>query len=460
MNQSIKSWYKILDWNALPCFSSCHEMQYADLLSNYMLFDEIALLEENMKESLLGGTNNSCIRFQGLPGAGKTSFLYYLMKKSIFENSELNNKYSFYIFHANKANDEEYAYHVKCEIIEAWRIFYTQTGNSDVFRLIDHREENKKAKINELVKYYKNNPELFSKSLIFIIDDVDKLDPKRAYQIAHQVFSDIELRRVPKWISIREATFDSYSQEIKNFLREFFPKIYTLPHSSLHSIISYRISAVSYGKGKNPFSARLCDEIILNLVDGNMRLGLSALQTILENIPPKATKSYSSEEYVQQYIEKTSVHTLLDIELLKNIHSNQYRISQYPYASDIIMCALYSTDVNIIFGAISDIMKRKSRISAKWTVSGYYKARKTDFNHVLKLLKADKIIKVDGGRIYLTLAGKVLAKYIFRDSYINKTLKNIPDIEKDETYDSFSWIDDDYEERIQAQLAWRNQYEE
>jgi len=294
-------------------------LNYNDFEKQYYCSDEIQQLEDNIIQSLKDG-NTSCIKFMGTPGCGKTSFLYHLWKKSCNDPSSVISKYTFFIFHANRADDksDEYIEIIRLNILKAWEQYYDECDLSDTYRRINNQNISKKEKLNLLTDFFKSHRSDFCKTLVVIIDDIDLLEDKMAFKIASAVKKDLELASVILWVSIRPNTFRHYCAETKKFFNEFFPVVYTYPHVSLYKIISHRISLVSGEEYKNPFSNTLCDEILSLLFEGNKREALANLKAILENTLPKNIRTSDSDEFIKNYIEQSAINTFITKSLLRN----------------------------------------------------------------------------------------------------------------------------------------------
>ena len=146
-----------------------------------------------------------------------------MLYEVITENLEFSKLYSFYVFHANRADDKNHTHLVQREIINAWEHYYKSCGFGTTFSSIvnGNRDTDVKSKANNLATYYIKNKKRFGKKFIFIVDDVDLLDHDMAMDIAKDVIKSLELVSVTKWISLREQTYTKYDINIKKFFDEF-----------------------------------------------------------------------------------------------------------------------------------------------------------------------------------------------------------------------------------------------
>jgi hypothetical protein len=457
--QSIKDWYKVLNWPKLPNFSSCHHATtWPEFKDNYLCCVKLQMLQDNILETLRSNHNTANVRLTGVPGSGKTSFLYHLMKKAKFDNQDDSlDQFVFYVFHADKAKDVHYKKQTRQEILYGLESFYDECGHINIFRRIkDRRDLNIKGKINKLVKYYKDNLELFNKRLIFIIDDVDLLEQDLAYKIAKSVIQDIGVRSIIKWVSIRGVTFDHYSGEIKKFFEQFFPTVYNVPDSSLRDIMQYRIDNLPNQNTKNPFSTELCDGKVLHLYDGNKRTSLSILKSVLEDNVPKSIKQHTDEKFIKNHIDRVAIYTLVSKGALTNIHLEHLRtLPQYPLPMDIIACIYQTSNINRVSGAINDIMQERCRKSPLWNSERKLQVKTTDLNFsIQKLIDENLIYRASKDMYKLTNKGKILNHYLMNDTYTKHCLSLVPSLDKNEQYDDFVDININYEKLVKNYISW------
>lgn len=460
--QNVRSWAPILGWEDLTIFSACHTIEdYSEFSTMYYLCEKLALLEENITATLIDEAAQNT-RFMGKPGAGKTTFLYYLVKKAKHSNSEIAQNYVFYIFHANKADHRDnHRQLVRCEVIKAWSTYFKACGLIDQFRLIENGgNRDKKETINTLVGYYRSNKKRFKKKLVFIIDDVDTLDEQMAYNIANDVISELEVQSVPKWISIREQTYNNYSSKTKTFLTQFFPGIYKLPDVSLYSIIQHRINNTSNNTGKNPFSRHLCDKIISKLYSSNNRSALQALKSILENVLPKDIQQHTAEEFIQEYLSRMSFQVLVETHHIPNIHSQHLRGLAYPLPFDLMFCIKFTGKPHVLLPAINRISLLRSRKNASQPSDRFLKIHDSDFRHTVKKLVDENIISQDG-KIYITTdIGTVLQEAITSDAYNKRCFEMIDTNSTEYTFETICKQNIDYKSVVETFITMTDPFEE
>ena len=471
-SQSISDWLPILNWPKLPNFGHCHtSLNSEDFKKDYFVSNELAALYRNLCASMSSeGINATDIRITGDPGAGKTSFLYALQRMSETDDKILKD-YLFYIFHINRAGDEEYAEHYIRVIIhhieKAWESLFKESGKEGVYTRFSQQKLSPKGIIDKLSEYYVDHKKEFSRILVFIIDDVDLLPGQHVAIVADCILRTIGTASVKKWLVLRDITYDNYKGETKQKIEQFFPNPYSFPSVSLSLVIEQRIRSLEKGannkncKLKNPFKPHVCDSVVKPMCDGNMREGLSMLKTLLEDNLPKEIDPSTGEEFIQNYIEKATINTLLSSHKLNNLHTDPFRIGIYPIAVDILACAAYHQSESIIFGSVSDCAVRrdgtKSRIigNDEETV----RVRKSDFSYVVNKLAEHKLLTYDkkNNIIQLTEKGKMVSFFAVKDHYYAYCQKKIKNVELCNEYWVLASRNIVHSEIVSTYLRWKHQ---
>jgi len=473
--QSISDWFPILNWPRLPNFGHCHtNWKSEDFNNEYFVSDKLATLYKNICATMSsGGVNAANIRITGDPGAGKTSFLYALKRMSK-TNSNILKDYLFYIFHINRVEDGEAAIHYSSEILhhieKAWKLLFKESGKKDVYLRFFQQKLTSKDLINKLSEYYVDHKKEFSKILVFIIDDVDLLPGDHVATVADCILRNMEVASVKKWLVLRDIKYDNYRGETKQRIEQFFPDPYSFPSVSLFSVVEHRIRSLVNGnnhkkndKLKVPFKSHICDSVVKPMCEGNMREGLSMLKSLLEENLPKGLDVNTSEEFIQNYIDKASINTLLSSHKLINLHANIFRVGIYPLAIDILGCASYHQSASIIFGSVSDcVIKRdgiKSRIigNDEETV----RLRKSDFDYVLERLEEHNLLNYEkkNNIIKLTEKGKMVSFFAVGDHYYDFCRSNVKNVELSNEYWALASRDIVHSEIVSTFLRWKHQRE-
>lgn len=465
--KSISDWYPILNWSRLPNFGSCHTAQcVTEFTNSYYRDEKIITLYQNICQTLSADYSAANVRISGDPGAGKTSFLYAIKKYS--DNNEVDNvlsRFYFYILHINKVDDigsdskykEEIIYHVK----RAWKELYISCGQKEHYSRFKHQELDDKSLINKLSDYYKNHRGNFSKILIFIVDDVDLLPGEHVGTIVDLVLKSIEIGSVKKWLVIRKTTFDNYSATTKKKIEQFFPDPYQYPSISLYDVAKYRVMNTSNSDSpKMPFSQEMCDQIIMSICEGNMREGLSLLKSVLEENFPGNISASSSEDFIQNYLNKCVVRTLSSSQKLIDLHAKLFRVSHFPIAIDILSCAIHHTSIDLVFGGVNDCLLKRN-IESGYLVGNKeatFKLKLSDFNFVLDLLVEHGLIEIiQKGRIRVTEKGLITAHFCNGDYYYEYCYDKNHSHFEDDTYWQLTKRSLDHKYIMDTYQVWVNQ---
>jgi DNA polymerase III delta prime subunit len=455
-----KRWLELLKWSNLPNFGPCHVLEFEDFKNNYFISDEIKNLEQNLIH-VLESNNFSHLRIVGTPGLGKTTFLYYL-KNKISLNQNITEKYCFYIFHANRADDERnYKQLIREEILYALKVFFQENNQNELFNRIHSQEITNKEKINKLMTIVKEYKQDFPKKLIFITDDVDLLSNDMAYKIAKTIKTDFEIHQVVKWLSIRGSTLEKFTghSELAALIEEFYPAQYNLPYVSLFNIIKKRIYFTNGNDAKNPYSEDLC-EIVKRIANENHRGSLPLLKSILEDNHPKGLLDHTDEKFIQIFLSRTLVRTFLNQGKIPNLHSsNFYIINNYPLLIDVLHTIAFSKTANKTITACSKIA---THVRGKFMVedpNDIFQINSADVQETIDLLLTLNLIYKQSGNLYnLTDKGKIIVNNISIKEY-NKIcfelLKNSGE-EVNPDYMKLCNLNINYENYAKESRIWKN----
>jgi energy-coupling factor transporter ATP-binding protein EcfA2 len=398
----IKAWYPILKWTTPINFSTCHT--HDNFEREYYKDDEIEALISNIMESLYShGSMNA--RLIGKMGAGKTTFLNYL-SKIISQDETLSSSIFLSIIRASKVDDySEYEINLQNIIIdETYRKYFYDAGFRDEFLRIFELKESSLNKITQLKKINKENQINFKKKLIVVLDDMDTLDEIMAQKIALSFKKTLGSGSISKWISIRNTTYNKYSDETKKIFT-FFSEQLPLPDVSLYEIIQKRIYLNHSKETKNPFSKELCSKIS-QLKEGSVRDSLTTLKSTLQYIPPKTDRA---EEFIQNWFTKSAITALLKNDDIPNVHTERYiSIFNYPVAYDLLNIIKFSFIKPHIFSILGNV----ARYDRESTVyEGKFVLLENQLEKVIKILEEDKLIKIVEGNIKLTFKGKMIIEF-------------------------------------------------
>jgi GTPase SAR1 family protein len=448
---SIDLWYPILGWEKRPNFGNCHTMQDLEEFSNnYKETYDLNKFRKNLLENLTGQFEQINIRILGNPGSGKTSFIYSLLK-NLAENGDrrLLEKYIFYVFHVNRAIGADADGVVQENILLAWERYFESVDLTPNFLSIEKQKILTKDKLNLCADYFKANRDKFgSKILIFVIDDVDLLEPTEIRDVARSVIKHIELSSVKKWIVLRHETYDKYDSDVRGTINSFFPDMRKFPRLSLYDIISHRIYKTSVGlSAKNPFSSALC-ESVSKLFDGNLRESLSALQSILSDVSPVNIKETTSEEFIQNYIDKAAIPSLVRSEHIYNIHLSHLRNVPWPVPLDAICLLRFVNDPIMLLGTLNHAINiRWSKYRDKNEVASI-SVTPNQLKFTLSALVEMGLARVDRSSYFLTHMGEALSTYAPRTYYTDTALDDLDKQGLSSKYQLMCYADVDHQSII------------
>ncbi|EJX9126141.1 hypothetical protein RUK17_003285 [Vibrio cholerae] len=462
---SIRNWFNVLNWNNLPNFGNCHSSNDVEHFKrNYYCHSEIDRLYTNIVTTISSGLSAQNIRIAGEPGAGKTSFLYAFkyMCEHAEDDSELS-RFSIFIIHINRtydSNNDFYVDEANRNIIDAWKHFYNECGFLTNYEQIKDSSKSQKELLNRLSDYYKGNKSEFSKILIVAIDDVDLLSGEQVSHAVEHLLRSIEINSVKKWLSIRRVTLENYNGATKKKIEEFFPDPYEFPSIPLDELIEYRIKNTSGQPDlyKNPFSKFLCNEIISPICEKNLRESLGLAKSLLEENLPGKFSSSTDETVIHNFIQRSSVKTLCSSQKLIDLHSDSYRLTSFPLAVDILGCAQFHTDENIIFGAVNDCCTRRNALCEN-IVGGddhIHKIRSLEFNEIVELLVEHSCLSKTKDRLFLTEKGRVTIGFALRDYYFDYCEKINRNALTSSLYWNLSSKKLDHQEILGMFITWRN----
>lgn len=343
--QSLKNWFPILDWGKRPNLGLCHNIDNYDLFcSNYYDGEDVKRCRMTLLSTLTGGHHEQLNRrILGQPGSGKTTFIYSLIKGAQSGHIEELQDHYFYVFHVNRAS-ADIDNIVQEHVFDAWRGYFSACGQNTSFTRIYEQRISNRDKLNKLMGHVRSHRTLFKKLFIFVLDDTDLLDSDQLSAVARSVMIHIELASVKKWIVIRESTYTGYDQAAQFLINSFFPDQTIFPRIPLYDIINHRIMHTSEGASpKNPFSPKLCD-VVQKLHEGNLRESLGTLSIILAHNMPKKIETGTDIEFIRNYLDHAAIRTLLESNVLPNIHDERLRTISLPIPLDIIKFVRFVQD--------------------------------------------------------------------------------------------------------------------
>lgn len=407
----VENWFLTLNWEDYPNYQKCHRLEFDKFNAEYFRSEELNSLINNIK-LFLAGHGSKDVKFSGNMGAGKTTFLHYLRKSGIVDNS-----WGFYIIRAGKISLTDIENSLKDIFVkDVYKIFFKEFGEEKQYDRIDESHETLSEKFSELHRFFLNN--FRKEKLIIILDDLDTiLDNSNLLSIIN-TFKRLSGTgdKIAKWVSLRYTTYDNYPSNIQQEFT-FFQQPFDLPNVPLYHIINKRINAKNGENAKNPYSFNLCENI-LKLNNGSVRDSLGLLSMILQNTKPP--KQIQSEEFIQNWFEKSAWSVLLKAHIIPNLHIKKYHVVyDIPLAFYVVNILKYLREREDINKAITQIINK------------YFKDRYIKSHHlesIYTLLKQDAIIYEDELTKLFTIneKGLIIVDRIGANTYneICKTILN------------------------------------
>ena len=180
---SSDQWLGILKWTKWPHFDHIHDMSPRDLEANYYISPSLDEVIDNLYSCLLTGRSISDKLLIGMPGCGKTTFIYYLSKVPHFRHKHaLTERYHFEVIHINRLvssslQESEAAAVERC--LEIYRRFFIACGLADEFSvIITNKLLTNRDKINKCLDIIVRDKASLPKKLLVVIDDIDEANER------------------------------------------------------------------------------------------------------------------------------------------------------------------------------------------------------------------------------------------------------------------------------------------
>lgn len=461
---TLSNWQSYFGATRRPNFGDVHtKYGQPDFEKEYLWSSQLQEFRDQIFDTLTGNFEILNMLITGNPGVGKTSFLYSLRHE--LEVKQQSN-YIIKIFHSNRArgftDPVEVESRIQEEILDAWKIFFEQTNNASTFdQIVSNGSDSIKKKINDVSDFYIKNKSKFGKILIFSVDDVDLLSQEELKQIVRFVISNLEVKSVKKFFMVRPQTYENYDADTKKFLQGFFPDIRHLPRTPLYDLVRHRINAAKseISEARVPFSTQLCKHVE-DFVDGNLRQALPILEKILSQIEPPARPS-TSQEFTANHIDRIAIRVLLTERVIPNLHSFDYRVNQFPIATDVLTFLIQSPDIAVIKAATDDAIKMRYE-TASQRKAGRSKTqdnrtpylRDADLLVVIEKLTRAQLIEKLAGSFRLTKFGRVVARFANRPYFLTESMRISAEEEEEhgDMYQRHAEIAINHEEIIDAYL--------
>lgn len=426
---SMTEWLDVLKLKKLPSFSDIHELEDDDFEALYFRDDpQLVGFIDNLLENLQGDYPSGALRIQAAPGWGKTSFFFYLER---FLNERSSTRF-IYIFNANELANQTGVEkdNIERECLNAL-IEYTSAccdDKTETEYIINHKDLSDKTKVNRLVDFIRKNPPRFSKRLVAILDGVDLLSQELALETAIALFHLFQSSQIIKWLAIRDTTFGTYSEIVKDQIATLFPGLYCLPSLSLYEIAQLRIWHAGGDKSIMPFSKKLCLQI-QRLSAGDHRQGLATLFEISQTCPTLNIRDISPDR-IRSHFERSSTTVFLRRELVPNLFGPDINPNPLiPLTKEVMALIYYRKRIDDIFMRLLNESFEDKLVALGVRERTNVRIIKKDVNDAaMKLSRIGLIIFHNIENITVTEKGHAVREYIEQEFYINECrvmLKNI-----------------------------------
>ena len=377
----------------------------------------------NLWEGLQGQAPPSAVRIQSPQGWGKTSCFYFL-RYVLSGNDKL--RYHLHIIHMNKfvsaRGVDGPAVVDRC--VAALREYINTCGPDAAYArdVCANPELGEQQKLNELIEHIKTMRSSFSKRLVVIIDDADMFSNERhVVDAAVEVFRRLQPITIIKWLAIRDATIQGYTPRSRQTIDTLYPAVHDFPSISLYDIVTHRIRTVAEEGGVNPFSERLCQHL-QDIYDGDHRTGLATLEQVLRECDPgNISAAEAKQEFLQRYLERETLRTLMNRRAVPNIFVPVGRMGTFvPLARDVLLL-IYSMRtidddfIRLINESIKDRMGALTRKQVNVSVTF------RDLREVTSAIEDMGLIEMaDEHHVRLIRpTGRILQPYLDQEHYID-----------------------------------------
>jgi len=349
---SYQRWMQILKWATWPRFDHIHDLPIEDFASHYYVSPSLQEVIDNLYFCLIAGGSVSDKLFIGMPGAGKTTFIYWLMKvPHPLDGRELSKHYHFEVLHLNRivtATIEESKNSIAERCLELYIRYLTANNFEEALLAINNNSQlSTTDKVNKILDFIKNNIHKFGTKLIIIIDDIDEAERNMVEPVLRLLYTYIEPACIQKWMAVRETTLGYYKQEFLNFIRTKFPEKIPFPRVDLNGIIENRIKA-NNPNGKNPFSHTICSQMIA-AYNYDIREAMGVVNKFFELNKPGDTKDYSSDKFIENFFMIAFTKTLTKQKVFPNIYLRPIS-SRFTLEKDVflLLCIKHIVDAQFL----------------------------------------------------------------------------------------------------------------
>ncbi len=332
MTNNLELWKNELEWEATPSIGAIHKLDNDRFLGSYYVPETVKEVVDRILYSIKDGYGFSNKTIIGEPGAGKTTFIYYL-KKQLDNDNQINN-YHIEILHLQRMlKNGDASETIERRVLKALRGYFSSNGKDKEYEDYIKEPHEIKDKINNLEDYMIEHKDEFHKKLILVVDDIDETEEEIVERCIKHFHSLVECEQISKWIVVRSVTLNHYHKDLLGFIKTKFCQTVPFPKVDLFGVIEKRITHDN-PNGTNPFTSKLC-HLILTTYNNDLRQASSNYLAFLEHVkPPKSVKN--NPEFSGQYLIKNFTKVMSSIGVFPNIYLNSLS-NTVPVEKDIFL---------------------------------------------------------------------------------------------------------------------------
>lgn len=412
---SVTDWKEVLGWSSVPMFGEIHKLEARELKASYYLpanvLEVVTIIKNSLKEGF-GFTNKRII---GEPGAGKTTFIYYI-KKCLSTGEPGFRDYSFHILHLNRLRAIDHIEDlVEKRTLKLLADYFEENGLSQEYHTLLKEEPQRKEQINKLEDFILYEERRFKRKLIVLVDDIDETEESDVEVALRYFYGLLECHHICKWLIVRNTTLDHYKKDFLGFIDTKFGQSIKFPRVDLHGILATRIKALN-PKGGNPFTQDICGRLV-EIFNLDLRQACAAVPSFLEQVSPLPSGTYS-DSFIGQYFGKNFSRVMTASQVFPNIYySSQLRY--IPLEKDVLcVIALYNEFPKEYLVKLANYYREAYKTHSKGRYSGEAYIINFDMRHInnaIEYLKNHRLVESESGGLQysrLTSRGMSLAQFV------------------------------------------------
>lgn len=427
---SFEKWMSILNWQKLPHLGPIHQLPFDEMRAHYYMAPLIKEVISSLRFSLRSRASTGDKLLVGLPGSGKTTFIYYVTRGCPFDDEKLQSDYHFEVLHFNRiiTDETQAAAAIAERCMEIYKRYFAVCGLDKEFAILERNSDlDNRRRINKILDLLVKAKELFAKKLVLIIDDIDEADRKVVEPMLRLLYSFIEPVSIQKWLAIRTTTLGHYPQSAVEFITTKWPERITFPRVDLHGIIAKRIVGAN-PEGKNPFSETI-SSLIIQAYNYDLRQAMGCIGKFFEINKPGALPDSTSDDYIEKYFLVALTKTLTMLQVFPNIFLT-CRSSQYPLEKDVFLLLSVKHTVDNQFIRIHEKYYTATLVALRQAEAEYVEGKvvlsRKEIDGVVDFLKNHGLVEMLTYGCYApTPRGRVFWRLLQEEYYVDMCRKEV-----------------------------------